>query len=87
MFEHYLNSLRINFWFRLQLSPCLFIEKIMKYILLSSVFLREVSKLCFDKYQIDDLLDNDKQAVVSRIAFVQNHESQMRGPVHIHNEE
>ena len=32
-------------------------------------------------YQIDDLFDNDKQAVVSRVAYVQNHESQMRGPV------
>ena len=37
---------------------------------------------------MDDLLENDRQAVVSRISFVQNHESQMRGlGVKIHNEE
>ena len=87
-FEHYLNSLRIKFLFRLHFSPCLFIEKIMKYILVSSVLVSDVVKISSDKYQINDLFENDVQAVVSRVAFVQNHESQMRGPVdNIHNEE
>ena len=87
-FEHYLNSLRIQFMFRLHLSPCLFIEKIMKYLLVSSVSFGEVIKLSFEKYQIDDLLENDRQAVISRISFVQNHESQMRAPLNdIFNEE
>ena len=80
-FEHYLNNNRIQFMFKLQLSPCLFIEKTMKYLLISSVFFREIFRLSFDKYQIDDLLVNDRQAVASRICFVQNHESQMRTPL------
>ena len=88
IFEHYLNSLKIQFMFRLYSSPCLFIEKIMKYLLVSSVFFGEVVELSFDKYQIENLLENDRQAVVSRISFVQNHEIQMRTPLNeIFNEE
>ena len=71
----------MKFLFRLYFSPCCFIEKIMKYILVSSVFINEVEKFSSDKYQIDDLFDNDTQAICSRILFVQNHESQMRGPI------
>ena len=80
-FEHFLNKLKIQFMFRLNMSPCLFIEKIMNYLLFSSVFFNEVEKLANNKYQIDNLLDNDRQAVISRVAFVQNHETQMRGPL------
>ena len=67
--------------FRLHLSPCPFLEKLMKYICVSSVFFKEVTELSAVKYQIYDLLDNDKQAVVSRVSYVQNHENQMREPV------
>ena len=81
IFEHYVNSLRIKFLFRLNFSPCLFVEKIMRYLLVSSVFVSEVNKFSSDMYQINDILENDLQAIVSRVAFVQNHERQMRGPV------
>ena len=87
-FEHFLNNLKIQFMFRLHLSPCLFVEKVMKYLSVSSVFFNEVHNLSSYKYQMDDLLQNDRQAVVSRISFVQNHEGQMRGPVvEIYDEE
>ena len=82
-FEHFLNSLKMQFMFRLNLSPCPFIEKVMKYLCVSSVFFREVSEVSIDKYQIDDLLGNDRQAVASRVSYVQNHESQMREPVDV----
>ena len=86
-FEHFLNNLKIQFMFRLCMSPCIFIEKTMKYLFVSSVFFSEVTTFSSDKYQIGNLLENDRQAVVSRIAFVQNHETQMRGPVNgIQNE-
>ena len=82
-FEHFLNSLKMQFMLRLNSSPCPFIEKILKYLSVSSVFFREVIDVSADKYQIDDLIENDRQAVVSRVSFVQNHESQMRGPVDV----
>ena len=82
-FEHFLNSLKIQFMFRLNMSPCLFIEKAMKYLRVSSVFFKEVAEVSANKYQIDDLLENDRQAVVSRVSYVQNHESQMREPIDV----
>ena len=81
IFDHYLNKLKMQFTYRLYLSPCLFLEKIMKYMYTSSILFEEVNKVFSDLYGIDDLFDNDKQAVLSRIIYVQNHESQMRGPV------
>ena len=38
----------------------------------------EVHDILNDKYQIEYLLENDKDAVVSRITYVQYHENQMR---------
>ena len=81
LFDHYLNKLKIQFLFRLYFSPCLFLEKLMVYLCTSSVLFNEVKLFCNDLYQINDLFDNDRQAVVSRLLFVQNHERQMRGPL------
>ena len=87
IFKHFLNKLKIQFMFRLYFYPCIFIEKIMKHICVSSVLINEVNQFSNDLYQIDDLLDNDRQAVVSRILYVQNHESQMRGPLNVISDE
>ena len=58
----------------------------MQYLSILYVFFAEVLKVSADKYQIDDLLENDRQAVVSRVSYVQNHESQMREPIDVtHN--
>ena len=53
LFDHYLNRLKIQFAFRIYLFPCLFIEKLLKYLCGSSVFLNEVNKFCHDMHQID----------------------------------
>ena len=46
------------------------------------MFLKDVYSILKDIYDIDSLLCNDRDAIISRIAFVQNHESQMREPIH-----
>ena len=74
LFKHLLNKLKIMFMFRLYISPCIFIEKIMTHISVSSVLFNEVNTFSSDLYEIYDLLDNDRQAVVSRVLYVQNHE-------------
>ena len=38
----------------------------------------EVLGILKETYDIDSLLDNDLDAILSRIRFVQNHEQQMR---------
>ena len=46
----------------------------------SSVLYRDVFKLLQNKYGVDSLTDNDYEALIARIIFIQNHEEQMRGP-------
>ena len=43
-----------------------------------SEFLYEIRKLCTARYDINMLFDQDKDAIIARILYVQNHESQMR---------
>merc|ERR1712002_323303 len=73
-FENLMNKNKIQFAFRLYIKPCTFIKKLWNYLLVSSEFLREVNNIASMKYEIVDLLENDIEAVMSRIMFVQNHE-------------
>ena len=63
---------------RLILKPCDFLEKNMQYMNVSSALMREVHLILEQDYDIDSLLDNDIEAINSRILFKQNHEKQMR---------
>ena len=77
-FEHYINSMKINFFFRISMFPCNFMKKVFGYLSVSSVFFNEICELVRRKYDINDLIDNDKDAVYSRILYIQNHEIPMR---------
>ena len=77
-FEHLLNKIKIFFVYRITKYPCPFLEKTGNFLELSSVLFDEIHEILSDKYQIENLLENDKDAVISRIAYVQNHENQMR---------
>ena len=50
----------------------------MYFLNVSSVFLNEITNLVCNEYGFDALLDNDKDAIFSRIVYVQNHEETMR---------
>ena len=76
-FEHYLNKNIISFAYRMLEKSCNFISKI-KRCFKSSFFLLEVYGILKNKYDIESLLDNDREALWSRISYVQNHETQMR---------
>ena len=82
-FENLMNNNKIQFMFRLHIKPCNFIKKLWSYLSVSSEFFREVNHIACKKYGINDLLDNDIDAVKSRIYFVQNHETPMRGAVEL----
>lgn len=76
-FEHFLNSNLIFFAYRMLEKPCNFIRKV-KHCFQNSYLLREVYDILGSKYEIDSLLENDKDAIKARISYVQNHEPQMR---------
>ena len=77
-FKHLLNRIKIMATYRLISRPCEFIRQIMLYMNVSSALMREVHLILEDDYDIDSLLDNDFEAINSRILFKQNHEKQMR---------
>ena len=64
------------------MNPCIFISKILDFFIVSSMFLKDVYTILRESYDVNSLLCNDKQALIARIGFVQNHEAQMRGPVY-----
>ena len=78
MFGHFINKIKIRSALRFLTKPCSFIAKIRNFYIVSSVMYRDIRKILFDQYQVDSLLDNEFEAIFSRISFVQCHETQMR---------
>ena len=78
LFDHYINKLMICAIFRFLKTPCKFIEKNVSYLNISSILLKEVREKLDSVYGCDSIFDNDLMAIISRIRFIQNHETQMR---------
>ena len=77
-FEHLLNRMKVLTLFRFLKSPCMFVQKVSYFLNKSSVFLNEIIELFIVKYDIEMLLEQDRDAIISRLQFVQNHEGRMR---------
>lgn len=77
-FKHLLNKMKVMTVFRLFQSPCNYIAKNLPFLRISSVFCTEIRDLFHKEYGIEDVLDNDRDAVNARIVYVQNHEETMR---------
>ena len=70
--------MRASTFFRFVKFPCLFAEKVAYFLDISSVFYNEIREIFLNKYEIQMLLDRDKDAIISRMQLVQNHEGRMR---------
>ena len=77
-FENLFNKIRIFSMLRLITNPCSFFRKSGDFLSVWSVLYKELYDIFLYKYGIESLLENDKDAILSRIFYVQNHESQMR---------
>ena len=77
-FQHFVNKCKISTAYRLFSRPCAYILQVYDFLSVSSVFLKHVNDLLLNVYEIDSLLDNDKDAIFARICFIQNNEEQMR---------
>ena len=82
-FEHLINKIKILAAFRFFCSPCDFIKKAINFLYISSMFLKQIFIISKNKYDIDMLFENDIDAVMSRILFVQQRESQMRTAIEL----
>ena len=78
IFHHFINKLKILNAIRILSKPCNFISKSKDFFTISSVFINHVYGILHKVYQLDSLIRNDKDAIISRIWFVQNHEKQLR---------
>ena len=78
IFRHLINKIKVLAALRHFNSPCMFIRKNYNYFSMMSEFLLEIRKFFIDIYDIELLLQQDKDAIISRVSYVQNHESQMR---------
>ena len=82
-FKHLFNKLRISCMIRFLKFPCDYVKKIIDYMYVSSFLLSDTYKIINDMYQMDSLMENDFEAIIARIAYVQNHENQSREPVNL----
>ena len=78
-FDHLVSKIKVSTTFRLFKDPCDFFMKVKPFMVVSSVLYRDVLDLLWKKYEVNSLIDNDHDAIIARINFVQNHEQQMRG--------
>ena len=73
-FNHFLNfkALKFLFWMNSYSSPCFNILKV--YFIKFSYFKNFISEIFYKIYDIPFILDNDIQAIYSRITFIQQRE-------------
>ena len=77
-FNHMVNKSKITTAIRLFNSPCDFFSKILPFLSVSSYIRLKIDELCFKQYDVERVFENDIDAMISRIIFVQNHEETMR---------
>ena len=77
-FENLINKVKLMYRMRICTKPCSFIQKLLGYFTISSVLFCEIDSLALTKYGMEYLMENDRDGVLSRIAYIQNHETQMR---------
>lgn len=77
MFKHYLNYCRLMLIMRIINKPCNFIFR-NKYIFERRYFVNNLENIFREIYGVVDILNNDKDAIVSRLWFIQYGEDRMR---------
>ena len=77
-FKHLLNKMKVLSVFRIFQAPCNCIARNLAFFSISSVFRRNILETFHEDYGIENVFENDKDAVISRIIFTQNHEETMR---------
>ena len=77
-FQHLMNKCTIMSAIRFLTKPCDFILKVKEFFITSSVILSQACEILKTIYNVDSIFENDRDAIMSRICFVQRNEKQMR---------
>ena len=78
IFKHLINKIRISSALRLFFSPCKYFRKILTFLKISSFIVKMTQELSIKEYDIELVFENDLDAIIARIMYVQNHEGTMR---------
>jgi hypothetical protein len=73
-FKHYLNWIKIRFGYRMILSKNPLLMKLKSYFSKCSFLINELTEIAFNEYNIEYFIENDLEAIKSRISFVQKNE-------------
>ena len=74
-FEHYINSLQIKFAFNLFKSKNILINKLKDHFKFQSPFVHEICNMVDKNYDIKRLANNDCDAIMSRVWYVQRNQA------------
>ena len=74
VFKHLLSKRMINFYFSAISSNCRMFRKLKYHFMLSSQLYRFLKHRFLNLYQINEILGNDKNALLSRVGYVQRNE-------------
>ena len=77
-FKQFINWQKISFMYRILSRPCKFLDKCFNYFYHNSILFDDIRSILWNNYNILDLLNNDVDAIKSRIYFIQNHEPTLR---------
>ena len=73
-FRHFINKFQITFINRIFNKPCMFVLKNLYFLMNYSFLKYNVEKLLSKIYNIEDMFDNDIDAIKARILFVDRNE-------------
>ena len=84
LFKHLLTKRMVNFYFSAISSNCKMFMKLRYHFMFSSHLYKSLKNRFQDIYQLDEILGNDRDALISRIFFVQRNEPRSNYNYEIH---
>ena len=72
-FNHFFNSIRLKFLFRILFRPCKFIFKIASFLKLKSVYLEELQNVFKIVFRVYDISSNELIALLYEFFYVDRH--------------
>jgi hypothetical protein len=73
-FLHHLNMVKMKFAYNMCYSNNKMMIKLRNYIINNSCVVNEMKEVMYDKYGVENFINNDLDALISRINFVQRNE-------------
>ena len=74
IFKHFFTKRMLNFYFSVISSKCKMVQKLKYHFMLSSQLYKFLKHRFQNMHEVNELLGNDKNALIARVSFVQRNE-------------